>query len=154
MRVATSPGRISSTANMKKETSRSVKSAITRRWAISLVTNTDDQLRWNSSKLLAKLPRRAYRPPGEGVFLLAAAQIFKIEIEVLRPRRIAGAALAQGQNLVDEHRDDGATFIGEQLADLLVKLEALGFIDRGVGLEKKRIIVGPLPVRFLPLGAL
>ena len=55
---------------------------------------------------------------------------------------------------MDEHRQDEAAFVSQKLADLLMQLDALGLVDRGIGLEQQGIIVGPLPVGFLPLGGL
>src|SRR5688572_6075876 len=117
MRLATSPGRISSTKKMISETRSSVSSESRIRIATSfrIDKGTSVQL------ALKKAPgcRFPFRHPGGWFSLLAAAQIFKVQVEVLRPRRVALAAFAKRQHLVDEHRNDDATFLGQQLAGLL-----------------------------------
>src|SRR5262245_56285429 len=86
--------------------------------------------------------------------LAAAAKILEVQIEVLRPRLIPRAALAHGKHLVDEHRDDHAALGRQHLAGLLVELDALRRVDGGVGLEQQGVVIRPLPVGLLPLGAL
>src|SRR5438046_2647557 len=107
MRVATSPGKISRTAKIRKETSNKVKSARTRRWAINRATNTVI-IPLLSAVTAAGGSRRLNQTPGgespRGVvepILFATGQIFEVQIEVLRPRRVAGTAFAQCQHLMD-----------------------------------------------------
>src|SRR6185369_11662168 len=133
MRLATSPGRISSTKKMISETRSSVSSESRIRVATSFSIDKGN-LRFGPHDQKEKRPDADPEPAsGRGSSLLAAAQIFKVQVEVLRPRRVALAALAQGQDLVDEHRDDDAAFLGQQLAGLLEQLLPLRVIDRGVG---------------------
>jgi hypothetical protein len=72
-------------------------------------------------------PRRAFTE-------LLTTQVLEVQIEVLRARRIAFAAFAQRQHLVNEHRQDQAAFLCKQLARLLEQLIAFGFIDGRVRL--------------------
>ena len=90
-----------------------------------------------------------------GAFLLLlAAQVLEVEIEVLRPGSVPLAAFAQRQDLVHEHRQDQAAFLGEQLAGLLEQLRAFRRIDGRVRLQQHGVIIRPLPVGLLPFGAL
>src|SRR4029453_5811576 len=142
MRVATSPGSTSTPGKRNTETSRSVSSDSRTRLPISLTICTawspvlpDPSLtRRGRAGLLHALPR--------------AGDVFEVQVEVLRVRGVAAAALAQRQDLMDEHRDDDAALVRQQLAGGLVKLGALRRVDRGIGLRQQVVIVLPLRCLF------
>src|SRR5215469_6400100 len=116
MRVATSPGRISSMKKMTSETRSRVRSEsrirsmIRRRICISLDRPPQ------RTRPGRKAPPGAVRLSASG---LLAADVLEVQVEVLGPRDITAAALALRQNLVDEHRQDEPALIGQHLAGLL-----------------------------------
>src|SRR5690606_22537061 len=75
-------------------------------------------------------PRRRIAPGLR--FRSLAGPVLEVQVEVLRQRRVAAAALPEGQHLMHEPRHNRAAFLREQLAGLLVELGPLRSVDRGV----------------------
>ena len=102
IRDATSPGNTSSIAKMMIETSSNVS-----RDSSTLLT----------TRRRTNIPRSARTGPHAPKELSLTFQRLEVQVEVLRARLVAGAALAHRQHLVDEHRDDHAALLGEHAPD-------------------------------------